>query len=220
MAYPAGHRDEVKEKIVGSARMLFNRHGFDSVSVDQIMAGAGLTRGGFYSYFESKSDLYAEVLGCFFTDPEWKSCWEGVDVDLKSREVGPQVVRAYLSRQHYEDVENSCPMVALPGDVTRSGERAKIAFETVFNAMVSVLERGMDAGVNKRHRVAQAMAALCVGGMVVARAMDDRVAADGLRDACMAVALRLGGWENTKAARNGRRKVTANAKTMKNGKRH
>jgi hypothetical protein len=78
----------------------------------------------------------------------------------------------------------------------------------------------MDAGVNKRHRVAQAMAALCVGGMVVARAMDDRVAADGLRDACMAVALRLGGWENTKAARNGRRKVTANAKTMKNGKRH
>ena len=32
------------------------------------MSGAGSTRGGFYSYFESKSDLYAEVLGCFFTD--------------------------------------------------------------------------------------------------------------------------------------------------------
>jgi AcrR family transcriptional regulator len=38
------------------------------------MAGAGLTHGGFYSYFKSKSDLYAEVLGCFFTDPEWKIC--------------------------------------------------------------------------------------------------------------------------------------------------
>ncbi|HEY6388798.1 MAG TPA: hypothetical protein VIX91_24245, partial [Candidatus Acidoferrum sp.] len=33
-----------------------------------IMAGAGLTHGGLYSYFESKSDLYVEVLGCFFTD--------------------------------------------------------------------------------------------------------------------------------------------------------
>jgi TetR/AcrR family transcriptional repressor of nem operon len=212
MTYPAGHRDEVKGKIVESARRLFNRHGFDSVSVDQIMAGAGLTRGGFYSYFESKSDLYAEVLGCFFTNPEWKNCWEGVEVDLASKEVGPQVVRAYLSRQHYDDVENSCPMVALPGDVTRSGERAKIAFETVFEAMVSVLERGMDAGVTNRHRVAQATAALCVGGMVVARAMQDRAAADGLRDACMAVAFELGGWGRVKIAKKGSRRVIRRAK--------
>jgi AcrR family transcriptional regulator len=31
------------------------------------MQGAGLTHGGFYSYFESKSDLYAEAMSCFFT---------------------------------------------------------------------------------------------------------------------------------------------------------
>jgi AcrR family transcriptional regulator len=37
---------------------LFNRHGFDNVSVTQIMAGAGFTHGGFYSYFKSKNDLY------------------------------------------------------------------------------------------------------------------------------------------------------------------
>jgi hypothetical protein len=42
---------------------------------------------------------------------------------------------------------------------------------------------------------AQAIAALCVGGMVIARAMDDHGHADRLRDACKAVALRLGGWE-------------------------
>jgi TetR/AcrR family transcriptional repressor of nem operon len=212
MAYPAGHRDEVKAKIVGSARRLFNRNGFDGVSVDRIMAGAGLTRGGFYSYFESKSDLYAEVLGCFFTDPEWKSCWEGVEVDLASKQVGPQVVRAYLSRQHFEDVENSCPMAALPGDVTRSGERAKMAFETVFKAMVSVLERGMGTGVSRRHRVAQATAALCVGGMVVARALEDRALADELRGSCMAVAFELGAWERAKAANKGRRRVTGRGK--------
>jgi TetR/AcrR family transcriptional repressor of nem operon len=221
MAYPAGHRDAVKGKIVASARRLFNRHGFDSVSVDQIMAGAGLTRGGFYSYFESKSDLYAEVLGCFFTDPEWKSCWEGVEVDLASKEVGPQVVRAYLSEQHFEDVENSCPMVALPGDVTRSGERAKIAFETVFKAMVSVLQRGMGAGISKRHRVAQATAALCVGGMVVARAIEDRALADELRGSCMAVAFELVGWGRAKAAKNGRRRATGRVetRTIKHNKR-
>src|SRR5882757_997291 len=162
MPYPAGHRAEVKKNIIDSARKLFNRHGFENVSLGQIMAGVGLTHGGFYSYFNSKSDLYAEVLGCFFTDPEWKSCWEGVHVDLSSTDVGPQVVRAYLSRQHFEDVENSCPMVALPTDVSRSGESAKRAYETVFKAMVSILERSVAKKNPARRTTARAIAALCV----------------------------------------------------------
>jgi AcrR family transcriptional regulator len=196
MPYPAGHRSGVKKAIIESARKLFNRHGFENVSVQQIMAGAGLTHGGFYSYFKSKSDLYVEVLGCFFTDPNWKSCWEGVHVDLSSTDVGPQVVRAYLSRQHYEDVENSCPMVALPTDVARSGVSAKRAFEAVFKAMVSVLQRSLAQPTNRQKReVAQAIAALSIGGMVVARTMVDRAAADDLRAACTNMALQLGGWD-------------------------
>ena len=41
------HRQQTRKKIVESARRLFNRHGFDAVSIDGIMAGAGLTRGAF-----------------------------------------------------------------------------------------------------------------------------------------------------------------------------
>ncbi len=212
MPYPPGHRHEVKRKIVQSARRLFNRHGFDGVSLQQIMKGAGLTHGGFYSYFASKSDLYVEVLGCFFTDPEWKSCWDGVEVDLSSGDVGPQVVRAYLSRQHFEDVENSCPMTALPTDVARGTASTKRAFETVFRAMVSVLERSTAGNRGPRREQAQAMAALCVGGMVVARALADREYADELRDACMAVALELGGWTNGRRSKNGDNKRTQRAR--------
>ena len=148
MPYPAGHREQVRKRIVESARRLFNRSGFERVSLDAIMADAGLTRGGFYSYFDSKSDLYAEVLGCFFTDPNWKSRWDGVEVDPSSA-AGPQIVRAYLSRQHFDDIENSCPMVALPSDVARSDERAKAAFERVFKAMVTLLGRDVrDTSLN------------------------------------------------------------------------
>lgn len=204
MPYPAGHRATVKKKIIDSARKLFNRYGFESVSLKQIMAGVGLTSGGFYSYFENKSDLYAEVLGCFFTDPEWKSCWEGVHVDLSSTDVGPQVVRAYLSRQHFEDVENSCPMVALPTDVARSGISAKRAFETVFKAMVSVLERSLIVKGRSRRPTAQSIAALAIGGMVVARTLVDRALADELRDACTSVAFSLGGWETRRRSTAGK----------------
>jgi TetR/AcrR family transcriptional repressor of nem operon len=204
MSYPAGHREEVKKNVIESARKLFNRHGFENVSLKQIMAGAGLTHGGFYTYFKSKSDLCAAVLGCFFTDPEWKSCWESVHVDLSSTDVGPQVVRAYLSRQHFEDVENSCPMVALPTDVARSGVSAKRAFETVFKAMVSVLERSLVQNGRRRRTTAQSIAALSIGGMVVARTMVDQELADELREACTAVALNLGGWDKKGKSRNGK----------------
>ncbi|MGH9712994.1 MAG: TetR/AcrR family transcriptional regulator [Candidatus Acidiferrales bacterium] len=208
MPYPAGHRAEVRGKIIQSARRLFNRYGFEKVSLKEIMAGASLTHGGFYSYFNSKSELYAEVLGCFFTDPEWKSCWKGVHVDLSSSDVGPQVVRAYLSRQHFEDVENSCPMVALPGDVARSGDHVKQTFESVFKAMVSVLERSLSDKNRPRRTRARAIAALCVGGMVVARSMVDRTVADELRAACMAIALKLGGWDKNTRSKLGKRRRT------------
>jgi AcrR family transcriptional regulator len=195
MPYSVAHRQKVRENIIGSARRLFNRRGFDNVSIDAIMAGAQLTHGSFYSYFGSKGELYAEVLACFFTDPKWKNTWDGIQFDMTAAVLGPQIVRAYLSRQHFEDVENSCPMVALPGDVARSGKSVQSAFEMAFKAMVGILEHGASNTNHARRAIAQAVAALCVGGMVIARAIADRALADELRAACMAVALKMGGWE-------------------------
>lgn len=88
-------------------------------------------------------------------------------------------------------------MVALPSDVARGKPKAKQAFEAVFGAMARFLERDvhLESDTHKQtYRTAQAIAALCVGGMVGARAIDDREVADELRKACVAVALELGGW--------------------------
>jgi DNA-binding transcriptional regulator YbjK len=57
MPYAPEHKAEIRTRILDSARRLFNRNGLAAVSIDEIMAGAGLTRGGFYSYFDSKEDL-------------------------------------------------------------------------------------------------------------------------------------------------------------------
>jgi hypothetical protein len=95
-------------------------------------------------------------------------------------------------------------MAALPSYVARSRNNVKRAFETVFKGMVSVLERSLIDKKGPSHARAQAIAALCVGGMVVARSVVDRAVADELRDACMAIALKLGGWDH---ATNSKRQV-------------
>ena len=205
MSYSTGHRAQVRERIIESARRLFNRNGFESVSINSIMEDAGLTRGGFYAYFKSKSDLYVEALGCFFTDPNWKNRWEGVEIDPASSEAAAQIVRAYLSRQHFDDVDNSCPMVALPNDVARSDKKVRETFNGVFKAMVAMLGRGVKRSTRDSEDAALAIAALSVGGMVLARALSDTTLADRLRDAAAEASLSLGGWKSDNSKPSSRR---------------
>lgn len=196
MPYSEHHAIKTRARIVESARKLFNRHGFDGVSIGAIMEDAGLTHGGFYRHFGSKNDLYAEALDCFFTNPDWACGWDGMKPFDEGAELGPQVVRAYLSDAHFEDVPHSCPMVALPGDVARASANAKRAYRAAFEGMLEVLGESRDHGRDRNR--ALAITALCVGAMVVARASDDRALGAELRQAAMKVALELGGWPGSR----------------------
>ncbi len=144
-------------------------------------------------HFASKGDLYAEVLDCFFTNPDWDCGWDGADVDPANGLLGPQIVRTYLCRAHLEEIENACPMVALPSDVARAGVNARKAYQTAFEAMVEILQQGSQNDVLPNRKSALAIAALCIGGMVIARASDDPALGDELREAVMTIALQLGG---------------------------
>src|SRR5262249_53738171 len=193
MPYRPEHGAKTRARILHGARTLFTRRGFEGVSIDELMASAGLARGAFYSYFQSKSQLYAEAVAQWLAETPW-SQWDGISVDFAAADAARQVVRAYLSRQHFEDVDASCPMVALPSDVARSDQMVRKAFEDVFKALVDLVDgsRGGD-GPGDRSR-ALAIAGMCVGGMVVARALDDLGLADALRESTEKVALQIAGW--------------------------
>ena len=116
---------------------MFNRHGFEAVSIDQIMANAGLTRGGFYHHFANKEELYSEAIagyaGCNAT---------AMDFGAPAGRIVLQMVNAYLSRQHLEDVELHCPMIALPSDVARAGAVVRRTYERQLTGMVGLFEGG------------------------------------------------------------------------------
>ena len=46
MPYSAKHKHETRQRILESARRLFNSKGFAEVSIGEIMENAGLTHGG------------------------------------------------------------------------------------------------------------------------------------------------------------------------------
>jgi AcrR family transcriptional regulator len=182
-----------KRQLIRAARTLFNRKGFEAVSIDEIMSNAGLTRGGFYSYFKSKGELYALAVGQASVEPP-SSRWKTVSVDFSAADAARQVIRAYLSQEHLEDIDGSCPMVSLPSDVARSDATVKRVFETVFQGMVELFEDSLTLEQRANRDRALTISALCVGAMVIARALDNPPLASELRNAAMRFALELGGW--------------------------
>src|SRR5262249_8129430 len=154
MPYPAEHRHLTKHKIVRSARRLFNRHGFDAVSIDDVMADAGLTRGSFYSYFDSKGDLYAETVTHILSEKEL------VTIDPRAVNSAAQFIRDYLSLEHFQDIDGSCPLIAFPTEVLRKEPRVRQAFETVLRVMIDVFEQALQRNGQAARNRARAIAAL------------------------------------------------------------
>jgi len=188
MPYAPQHKEQTRARIVECARRMFNRHGFEAVSIDEIMASAGLTRGGFYHHFANKEELYSEAIaGYLRCNPV------GVNFAACAREIVLQMVNGYLSRQHLEDIDRHCPMIALPSDVARAGPAVRRTYEMLLGGMVGVFERGVDPPDGDARQAALAIAALCVGGMVLARTLEDDGLAGEIREAARRVALEVGG---------------------------
>jgi len=123
-----------------------------------IMAKAGMTRGGFYKHFKSKEALYSIAVESFLMGrgAVWRE-EAGIDPSNLSPEMAQQMLDSYLSEKHLGDIENQCPMIALPSDVARGTPEIQ-------------------------------MAALCVGGMVLARSIPDATLAKEVRTAAYAAA--------------------------------
>jgi TetR/AcrR family transcriptional repressor of nem operon len=192
MPYSAEHKDKTRKKIVETARVLFNRHGFNGVSIDMVMQEAGLTRGGFYNHFKNKEELFSEAVMSFLMGrgAEWRED-AGVDVTNLRPEMAHQMIDAYLSPEHLDDLDGQCPMIALPSDIARGGIEAQQSFQTLLEAMVSLFETNMSSDDSTNRQWAQAIAALCVGGMVLSRALPDSTLAKEVRVAAGHSAKRL-----------------------------
>jgi AcrR family transcriptional regulator len=184
MPYSAAHKERTRAKVVECARILFNRHGFDGVTIDMVMEQAELTRGGFYNHFKSKEELFAAAVSSFLMGrgARWRA-EAGIDHTHPAHDDAANMLSSYLSTEHLGDVDGQCPMIALPSDIGRSSHEVQISYQRLLEAMVDLFERSLDARKPTRRQTALTLAALCVGGMVLAKALPDSELADAVRNA-------------------------------------
>ncbi len=62
MATQAERKARTKRQLIDAAKTLFEQHGFDAVSVAQIVKAADVAKGTFYQHYETKIDVLADVV--------------------------------------------------------------------------------------------------------------------------------------------------------------
>lgn len=115
--------------------MLFTHHGFEKISIDEIMQKAELTRGAFYSHFSSKSDLYAQaIIKAAKIAQQQKT--------IKQPQNIAEFAQYYLTSQHRdEQCQQACPLAFLVSDISQQNERVKNTYTNVFNHFVTQVEK-------------------------------------------------------------------------------
>lgn len=160
MPYTPEHKKKTRAKIVEAARVLFNRHGYENVTIDMVMARARLTRGGFYNHFRSKEELFAAAVSSFLMGrgARWRA-EAGIDPECPTRRDADSMVASYLSAAHLGDLDGQCPMIALPSDAARASPAVQAAYQRLLEAMVGLFEATLAGAPRRRRKTALALAA-------------------------------------------------------------
>ena len=191
MPYSPEHKLQTRARVVESARRLFNRHGFEQVTIDQVMASAGLTRGAFYHHFDSKDELYAAAVASFETcNPFAVKTAQAAQAIDDPKQMAQMLIDLYLSDEVLDNIDMHCPLYALPSDVARAGLEPQQAYTDLIRGMRHIYGVALN-GLSDADRRAEAMVALCVGGMVLARTTNDAELRRSLRASARDQALAL-----------------------------
>ncbi len=75
--------EKTKQKLFASAAELFNQYDFNEVTVDRIVESAGVAKGTFYIYFESKDALIAAFISDYVSkvDTDYRAYFESFPPD-------------------------------------------------------------------------------------------------------------------------------------------
>jgi len=183
MAWQADHKNVTRQRILSSASRLFSLNGYEDISINQVMADAGLTRGAFYSHFKSKSELHAKAI--MSSANEISTFFSSTTID--------DFIKSYLSKAHKEGEFVRCPLAFMIGDITQRDSEVRDTYTKVFKGFVNNLVKADaeqnigDEPENKYSQVtAEALqkAVLLIGGMTISRAINDDKLADQVLAAC------------------------------------
>ncbi|MET0984836.1 MAG: TetR/AcrR family transcriptional regulator, partial [Steroidobacteraceae bacterium] len=156
----------------------FRVHGINGIGVADLMKGAGLTHGGFYTHFDSKDALVTEAIEAALD--QTLSTLQDAATKAGRRKKSKAVREEYLSIAHRDNPQVGCCIAALGDDIARLDANAKRAFEQNVEKLLELLS---DDGERKRTETIRELCRM-VGALVISRAVRSDAVSKEVLEAC------------------------------------
>jgi len=173
MRYSTEHKTETRRRILQAASEAFRERGVAATGVDEVMRRAGLTHGGFYAHFRSKSELVAEACATGFD--MGRANLARIAALPTKRERVRALVWSYLSLHHRDSLAGGCLVASLGMEASRASGRARQGYASAFQSHRSRLAAALrlhDEPV-ENERLATALLSQLVGALIMARTLAD-----------------------------------------------
>jgi TetR/AcrR family transcriptional repressor of nem operon len=170
----AEKKAENRAAILAVAGRLLREKGPSGLGVAEVMAGAGMTHGGFYGHFRSREDLVAEALARAMADA---TAYLATGLEAGGMD---GFAAQYLHTGHLDAVGEGCPIAATATEIPRQPAPVRAAFARGLRAY---LDTSNAEGTDRSAALAR-MSAL-IGALILARAVadEDRALAEELLEA-------------------------------------
>ncbi|WP_158599778.1 TetR/AcrR family transcriptional regulator [Azospirillum cavernae] len=185
-------------RILDAAAARLRTEGLMGAAIGLVMRDAKLTHGAFYSHFANKEELTAAAFRHALANNRTR--W----TTGPSGEHWPQrltrLAKRYLTPAHRDDPANGCAFAAVASEAARSPAEFRRVFEAeMIQSLRAICGPTAAPSANPdpngvdptRHDEAIALLALCVGGVTLARAVEDGETSARVLAACQAAAARL-----------------------------
>lgn len=144
-------RESRRAAVLAVARQVFSTHGYHDTSIDDIIEAAGIARGTFYLYFESKRAIFDELLDQLFQTLQ--QTVRRIDVSPGApppvEQMDATVDRVFSTLEENREVARLLLREAVGIDADFDRKLADF-YGRIENLIVRALETGMEMGLVRR----------------------------------------------------------------------
>jgi TetR/AcrR family transcriptional repressor of nem operon len=172
MRYDQNHKERTRARVLTEAAAAIRSKGVERVGVAEVMAGAGLTHGGFYAHFKSKDELVAHAVTHMF-DASYAWLLRHTE-GREPAEALSNYVDAYLAASQRDDRAHGCPIAVLSGDLPNMPELARARFADGTERLVAALAKLVKKlGAKNPDALAWSAMAEMAGALTLSRTVSD-----------------------------------------------
>ncbi|HZE31588.1 MAG TPA: TetR/AcrR family transcriptional regulator [Actinoallomurus sp.] len=192
-----GRTSDASEKILTAAQRLIELRGYSALGVAEICKAAGVPKGSFYYFFESKEAMALAVIDEQWTGQrdEWTAILDGDGEPLdRIRRLFEATEAAQHARQQTCGTVSGCLFGNLALELSNQTEPIRVRLQEIFDAQVdmvkSVIDEARDRGdatVADSTEAARAVVAQLEGQALFAKLYNDTGRLNAVWSNCLAL---------------------------------